>query len=473
MSPASQTMLSRFAVVTSIFALVMVGVVAATRPEGGSGTSGPGAPVAVALSEFAISPATVTVPKGGSIAVTNNGSVAHNVGVTDTALKTRDLNGGETDTLDLSELDPGTYELYCAVSGHKEAGMTAVLIITDGSAGAAEEAAGAETSHHEDISTLDPSDAQAQRINKQFEDDMNAGVKTFLEYAEKYANGEIETGNQPIEPEIEADGTKVFNLTAEITDWEVSPGKTVKAWTYNGRVPGPWIKVDPGDKIKVNLTNKLPISTDIHWHGIDVPFEQDGVAPITQDYIRPLETYTYEFTVQSNPGLGMYHAHMHGQTAIVNGLFAIFQVGDAPLPTGRTIGNVAIPEDLNPATLQQIPMVLNDAGVIGLSLNGKSFPATQPIAAKKDEWFLIHFFNEGLQGHPMHLHRQPQIVVAKDGFALDAPYRMDTLWVSPGERYTALVKAEDPGKWAFHCHIVSHAENDQGLFGMVTVLIVE
>ena len=164
MSPASQTMLSRFAVVTSIFALVMVGVVAATRPEGGSGTSGPGAPVAVALSEFAISPATVTVPKGGSIAVTNNGSVAHNVGVTDTALKTRDLNGGETDTLDLSELDPGTYELYCAVSGHKEAGMTAVLIITDGSAGAAEEAAGAETSHHEDISTLDPSDAQAQRI---------------------------------------------------------------------------------------------------------------------------------------------------------------------------------------------------------------------------------------------------------------------------------------------------------------------
>ena len=208
-------------------------------------------------------------------------------------------------------------------------------------------------------------------------------------------------------------------------------------------------------------------------YGIDVPNDQDGVAGITQDYIRPLDTYTYEFTVQSNPGLGMYHAHMHGQTAIVNGLFAIFQVGDVPLPLGRTVGNVEIPADLDVTTLQEIPMVLNDAGVIGLSLNGKSFPATQPIAAKKDEWFLIHFFNEGLQGHPMHLHRQPQIVVAKDGFPLDAPYRMDTLWVSPGERYTALVKAEDPGKWAFHCHIVSHAESDEGLFGMVTVLIVE
>ena len=476
MSPASQTMLSRFAVVTSIFALIMVGVVAATRPEGGGSGSASTAPVAVALSEFAISPSTVTVPKGGSINVTNNGSVAHNVGVTDTALKTRDLNGGESDTLDLSELDPGTYELYCAISGHKEAGMTATLIITDGSAASAESAAQSEGSHatgHDDIATLDPSDAQAQRINKQFEDDMNAGVQTFLDYAAKYANGEIATGNQPIEPEVEADGTKVFNLTAEITDWEVSPGKTVKAWTYNNQVPGPWIRVEPGDKVKINLTNKLPISTDIHWHGIDVPFEQDGVAPITQDFIRPLEEYSYEFTVQNHPGMGMYHAHMHGQTAIVNGLFAIFQVGDVPLPLGRTVGNVEIPADLDVTTLQEIPMVLNDAGVIGLSLNGKSFPATQPIAAKKDEWFLIHFFNEGLQGHPMHLHRQPQIVVAKDGFALDAPYRMDTLWVSPGERYTALVKAEDPGKWAFHCHIVSHAENDQGLFGMVTVLIVE
>ena len=58
----------------------------------------------------------ITVPKGGSIAVTNNGTVAHNVAVTDTALKTRDFNGGESVTLDLSELEPGTYELFCAVN---------------------------------------------------------------------------------------------------------------------------------------------------------------------------------------------------------------------------------------------------------------------------------------------------------------------------------------------------------------------
>ncbi len=118
-------------------------------------------------------------------------------------------------------------------------------------------------------------------------------------------------------------------------------------------------------------------------------------------------------------------------------------------------------------------MVLNDAGVIGLSINGKAFPETEPIVAKQGDWILMHFYNEGLQGHPMHLHRQPQLVVAKDGFPLDAPYRADTVWISPGERYSVLVKIEEAGIWAFHCHVVTHAENDDGLFGMVTALIAE
>jgi FtsP/CotA-like multicopper oxidase with cupredoxin domain len=468
-------MLSRFAVVTSIFALVMVGLVAATRPESSAATAVATGPVPVALSEFEISPNRVVVPKGGSLALTNNGSVVHNVAVTGTAVKSIDLNGGQTGTLDVSSLDPGEYEIFCAISGHKEAGMTATLVITDGSAASAEAAAGAEGgadhASHDDIAELDPADEHAQRINREFEEAMTGGVQAFLANAEKYAAGEIDKGNTPLEPEILPDGTKRFRVTAAITDWEVEPGKVVKAWTYNEQVPGPWIRVEPNDKVEVVFTNNLPISSDIHWHGLSVPFEMDGVAPITQDYVRPFEEFTYSFTASSQPELGMYHAHMHGQVAIVNGLFGVVQVGDVDLPRGRTINNVEIPADLQIA--QEIPMVLNDAGVIGLTLNGKGFPLTEPIVANKDDWVLIHFYNEGLQGHPMHLHRQPQIVVAKDGFPLAEPYRMDTIWVSPGERYSVLVKAEEVGTWAFHCHVVSHAENDNGLFGMVTVMIVQ
>ena len=85
-------------------------------------------------------------------------------------------------------------------------------------------------------------------------------------------------------------------------------------------------------------------------------------------------------------------------------------------------------------------MVLNDAGVIGLTLNGKSFPATAPVVAKQGEWVEVHYMNEGLQIHPMHLHGLPQLVIAKDGFPIQ-PYQADTISVAPGERYTVLVHA--------------------------------
>jgi FtsP/CotA-like multicopper oxidase with cupredoxin domain len=121
----------------------------------------------------------------------------------------------------------------------------------------------------------------------------------------------------------------------------------------------------------------------------------------------------------------------------------------------------------------EMPMVLNDAGVIGYSLNGKSFPATEPLVLQQDDWVLVHYYNEGLQIHPMHLHGFPQLVVAKDGFPLDEPYWVDTLNVAPGERYSVLVHATEPGAWVWHCHILNHVEAKDGMFGMVTAIIVE
>jgi manganese oxidase len=118
-------------------------------------------------------------------------------------------------------------------------------------------------------------------------------------------------------------------------------------------------------------------------------------------------------------------------------------------------------------------MILNDAGNIGLSLNGKSFPGTEPIVVEQGDWIVLHYYNEGLQEHPMHLHQFPQLVFAKDGFPLDAPQWEDTVNVAPGERYSVLVQATDPGVWVLHCHILTHAERDTGMFGMVTAVIVE
>ena len=118
-------------------------------------------------------------------------------------------------------------------------------------------------------------------------------------------------------------------------------------------------------------------------------------------------------------------------------------------------------------------MVLNDAGTIGLSLNGKSFPATEPYTLKVGESMIVNYLNEGLQVHPMHLHQPLGWLIAKDGKPLEVPVPSDTFVVAPGERLTVLYTAVDPGVWAWHCHILNHAEGPQGMFGMVTALIVE
>ncbi len=205
----------------------------------------------------------------------------------------------------------------------------------------------------------------------------------------------------------------------------------MKASTFNGMIPGPRIDLQVGDKAEFRVTNHLEMATDVHLHGLNVDNEFDGVSPITQDLIEPGDTFSYLYTADE-PSVAMYHPHAMGFQLLPDGMFGVVLVDQVPLPVGRTVGSSQIPADLKIA--QELPMVLNDAGVIGYSLNGKSFPATAPVAAKVGDWILVHYYNEGTQIHPMHLHQFDQIVVAKDGFALDAPYEADTLNVAPGER---------------------------------------
>jgi len=271
-------------------------------------------------------------------------------------------------------------------------------------------------------------------------------------------------GGQLLEPEVLADGTKRFTVTAAITDWEVEPGKIVQAWTYNGVVPGPHIHVEVGDKVQVLLKNELPQATTIHWHGVDVPNEMDGVPPYTQDAVAPGDEFLYEFSPRW-PAVGIYHAH-NGADQVLDGLFAAITVGDMPTP------DVLVERGFAETPTQSINMVLNDAGVIGLSLNGKSFPATEAYEATVGDTILVNYYNEGLMAHPMHLHQPLGWIIAKDGEPLLQPIPGDTINVAPGERYTVLYKLTEPGVWAWHCHILTHAEGPDGMFGMVTAFIV-
>jgi FtsP/CotA-like multicopper oxidase with cupredoxin domain len=251
------------------------------------------------------------------------------------------------------------------------------------------------------------------------------------------------------------DGVKVFELTADETKWEVSPGEVLDVMAYNGVLPGPQINADLGDRVRIILHNKLDQPTTLHFHGVRVPNAMDGVPVLTQDPVMPGESFTYEFTLR-NSGTHMYHPHFNATEQITEGLLGAFVVSDPSDP------EVAIDQTL----------VLND-GPLGFTINGKGFPATAPIVVSQGETFRIRYMNEGLQIHPMHLHGLVQRVIAKDGYRLAQPYRVDTLMVAPGERYDVLVRADAPGVWAFHCHILNHVEGPDGMFGMVTAVIVE
>jgi FtsP/CotA-like multicopper oxidase with cupredoxin domain len=264
-------------------------------------------------------------------------------------------------------------------------------------------------------------------------------------------------GLQPLPFERDGD-VKVFRLTAQVLQWEVEPGRVVDAWGYNGMVPGPVIRVREGDRVRVIVRNELPESTSVHWHGLQVPNAMDGVPGITQDPIKPGASFTYEF-VAKPAGTHMYHAHHDSTRQVGMGLLGPFIVD---------------PQDSSavPAHDREYILVLGD-GPLGYTINGKSFPATQPLTARLGERVLLRFLNEGSMIHPMHLHGLVMRVVAKDGWPVPAPWYCDTLNVAPGERYDVLVAADNPGTWAFHCHILPHAEDEHGMFGLVTAFVVQ
>ncbi len=284
--------------------------------------------------------------------------------------------------------------------------------------------------------------------------DHEAGVKKFVADAEKNSKT-FWSAKLPFK--LDGD-VKVFEITCQEVQWETEPGKTVAAFSYNGVVPGPEIRVTEGDKVRVIVKNQLKESTSIHWHGVHTPNTMDGVPFITQPPIKPGMTFTYEFTAKPM-GSHMYHSHHNAAEQVTKGLLGPFIVD---------------PKDKSkePKHDSDYTLITNDAN-LGLTLNGKGFPATAPIVAKVGEKVRVRFMNEGLMIHPMHLHGMYMSVFATDGALLAQPYLCDTLNVAPGQRFDVIVDCQEPGVWAFHCHILSHAESAHGMFGMVTALIIK
>jgi len=260
--------------------------------------------------------------------------------------------------------------------------------------------------------------------------------------------------------EIDKDGTKIFKLDAAPYTWNVAPGVKKQAFAFNGTVPGPTIRVIEGDKVRVIVTNHLPMGTAVHWHGMVLPQKMDGVPGVTQDPIEPGQSMTYEFVAVAT-GTHWYHSHWDGDQ-VGKGLYGSLEV---------------VPHTGDRAVDRDYRLFIGDTN-LGFVINGRTYPGTEPLHAKVGEKIRIRLTPTGELSHPFHLHGQPFQLVAQDGFDLPQPITMDTLLISTAQTFDIVTVALAPGRWMFHCHIFSHMHAagphaGHKMAGLVTTLDVE
>jgi FtsP/CotA-like multicopper oxidase with cupredoxin domain len=258
---------------------------------------------------------------------------------------------------------------------------------------------------------------------------------------------------------FEMDGNvKVFRLRAEPLKQKIAPFKTLDVWGYNGSCPGPTIQVIQGDRVRIIFENRLPESTSLHWHGLEVPIEQDGVPYISQKPVPPDGTYTYEFTVHQE-GTFFYHAHSAMQEMI--GLIGMF---------------IAHPEtSYAPQAEHDYAIVLQEWAVLPsntvpntasmefnwLTFNGMSAPATTPLIARLGSRVRLRFVNLGMDHHPIHLHGNQFVITGTEGGRAPEStwYPTNTVLVGVAQAKVVEFEAKYPGAWMIHCHLPHHMMN--------------
>ena len=289
-------------------------------------------------------------------------------------------------------------------------------------------------------------------------------------------------GGGLLEHEVE-DGVKVFELETSVIGWNILPDQQVEAYAFNRQVPGPLIRVDEGDDVRIDVTNRLPEPTSVHWHGIILPNGMDGAADVTQAPIGPGETFTYEFTT-NDAGTYFYHSHFEPDRQQGLGLYGALIVDPADESRDRRYDYdqevvIQLQEWLEREGYTYPAMPMEGALPNFFTINGKSYPATEPISMRVGERLRVRFIGSHNNFvHPMHIHGGPFEIVETDGYPVPARARLlkDTVNVGPGERYDVIWEARRPGRWLLHCHIPHHTTNDntevEGGGGLMTVIEV-
>ena len=253
-------------------------------------------------------------------------------------------------------------------------------------------------------------------------------------------------------------GVKVFHLIAEPVKQVILPGRTFDLWGFNGSAPGPTIQANEGDRVRILFENHLPEPTGIHWHGLELPIEMDGVPGIGQKPVMPGERFVYEFPLHQN-GTFFYHPHMAMQemVGLLGGFIIHPKTPYSPrvdkdyliaLQEYAVLPNSTIPNSMN--------MEFN-----WLTFNGKAGPASTPLVIRQGERVRIRFINLGMDHHPIHLHGFTFWETGREGAR-----QQESAWTRGNTTLVGVAQARDIefvadrlGDWMLHCHLPHHMMN--------------
>jgi manganese oxidase len=259
-------------------------------------------------------------------------------------------------------------------------------------------------------------------------------------------------------------GVKEFHLVAEPVVRELAPGMKANLWGYNGQSPGPTIEVVEGDRVRIFVTNKLPETTSIHWHGQRLPNGMDGVTGLTQPGIAPGKTFVYEF-VARRPGTFMYHPHADEMTQMAMGMMG-FWVTHPKDPSLHAVDRDFVfllnAYDIEPGSYTPKTNTMLDFNL--WTFNSRVFPGIESLNVRQGDKVRIRVGNLTMTNHPIHLHGHEFVVTGTDGGWVPPSARWPevTTDVAVGQMRAIEFTASEPGDWAFHCHKSHHTMNAMG-----------
>lgn len=228
-------------------------------------------------------------------------------------------------------------------------------------------------------------------------------------------------------------------LTASVVSQEFLEGLPTEVYAYNGSVPGPEIRVARGDRVIVHFTNDLPEPTTVHWHGVRVPNDVDGVPGVSQPEVLPGETFTYDFVVP-DAGTFWYHPHVRSAEQVGAGLYGSFVVTnpDEPADLGDeltlVLSDIALEDDgqLDTTLLGgAIELLFGREGNV-LLVNGQVNPKLVARNGRRQRWRVINaartrYYQLAIEGHEF-------LRFGGDGGMIERPVQSETIVLAPSER---------------------------------------